>query len=54
MRHLTDIGHKLMKIASQKGLTYENLFETKFLVEDGVRLTANDIKVTMLLKIYRA
>jgi hypothetical protein len=40
--------------ASQKGLTYGNLFETNFLVEDGVRLTANDIKVTMLLKIYRA
>ncbi|GAU37637.1 hypothetical protein TSUD_60170 [Trifolium subterraneum] len=33
--------------ASQKELTYGNLFETEFSVEDSAGLTANDIKVTM-------
>ncbi|KAK2375823.1 aldehyde oxidase GLOX1 [Trifolium repens] len=33
--------------ASQKELTYGNLFETEFSIEDGAGLTANDIKVTM-------
>jgi hypothetical protein len=32
---------------SQKELTYGNLFETEFSIEDGAGLTANDIKVTM-------
>lgn len=33
--------------ASDKELTYGNLFETQFSVEEGDRLTTNDIKVTM-------
>jgi hypothetical protein len=40
--------------ASQKELSYGNIFETEFSVEDGAGFTANDIKVTMLLKFYCA